>query len=217
MTKRTRRNHAPPFKTKMALAALKARIRRIPSWLLLPARAITIAWHGSLRHEAIYRHPTRLPWAQRDFGVSARNCACPWRATGIPIWRTTPLWNSPPRRTVLRQNIFFPAQCVRLGTAGRLAAAANATLLCRLLFGPAVGISGFLVPDLRDISRGEQAQRRYWAVHLAGVAALLAWLTSPSHMNPLRYILCFAYPRQSLALVRSFAEVHVAPGPSCAG
>jgi len=32
MTKRTRRNHAPAFKAKVALSALKAR-RRWPSWL----------------------------------------------------------------------------------------------------------------------------------------------------------------------------------------
>jgi fatty acid desaturase len=107
---------------------------------------------------------------------------------------------------------FSPEQWVRLGAVGRLAAAANATLLGRLLVGPALSITGFLIDELKDSLRGDRSKQRYWAVHLARVAVIIAWLIFVCHMNLLCYMLCFVYPGQSLTLVRSFAEHRAAHG-----
>jgi len=185
---------------------------RIPLWLLLPAGAITVAWHGSLQHEVIHRHPTRLPWLNRILAFPPVMLWLPlesYRHSHLAHHDTAELTD--PQEDP-ESNYLSPAQWARLGTAGRLAAAANATLLGRLLLGPALSISGFLVQELKDVLRGDQVKRRYWPVHLAGVAVILTWLISTCHMNLLRYILCFVYPGQSLALVRSFAEHRAAPG-----
>jgi fatty acid desaturase len=185
---------------------------RIPTWLLLPVGAITIAWHSSFQHEAIHRHPTRLPWLNWILAFPPFTLWLPlesYRHSHL-AHHDTPELTDP--HDDPESKYFSSAQWARLGTAGRVVAATNATLLGRLLLGPALMISGFLVEELKDILRGDQVKRRYWAVHLAGVAVILAWLISACHMNLLRYILCFVYPGQSLALVRSFAEHRAVPG-----
>lgn len=184
----------------------------IPIWLLVPAGAVTIAWHGSLQHEVIHGHPTRLPWFNRILAFPPVMLWLPlesYRHSHLAHHDAVELTDP---HDDPESQYFSPAQWARLGAVGRLVVAANATLLGRLLLGPALSISGFLLQELKTILRGDRLKRRHWAVHLAGVAVILIWLISACHMHLFRYILCFVYPGQSLALVRSFAEHRAAPG-----
>src|SRR4051794_40020078 len=40
----------------------------LPWWLMLPLGAVITAFHGSLQHEVIHGHPTRLRWLNDALG-----------------------------------------------------------------------------------------------------------------------------------------------------
>ena len=42
-------------------AALTWFYHALPWWLVFPAGAYVVAWHGSLQHEAVHGHPTHWP------------------------------------------------------------------------------------------------------------------------------------------------------------
>jgi len=175
-------------------------------WLVLPAGAVLVAWHGSLQHEAVHGQlaprrrlndlPAVLPlalWipfsiyrathrAHHDFAILTD----PWRdPESFYVDRAT--WRRLPRpvKTLLH---------------------AHNTLLGRLLLGPFLVVGQFLWSEARALARGDRRNLAAWLAHIPLTALVLAWVIGVSGIPLWQYLVLFVLPGTSLTLVRSFAE-----------
>jgi fatty acid desaturase len=183
---------------------------RLPPLLVAPLGGWLIAWHGSLQHETIHGHPT------------------PWRTANRLIgWTPLSLWLPYARYAQLHlthhasQELTLPGcdpearyLSARSGPLSRAGGRITATLAGRLLFGPALEIGGFLASETQALVAGAPGARRAWAVHLFGVAAILAWLRFACGLDVAQYLVLFVYPGAALSLLRSFAEHRAHPNPA---
>lgn len=178
----------------------------IPTPVLLVIGAWLIAWQGSLQHETIHGHPSRWRWLNNAIGFPPLALWLPYalyhrshvahhRSPAI----TDPLHDPESRYVTHRRG--FTAVSARL----------QATLLGRVLFGPALAIVALLVEETRRAVREPAGVARDWLPHLLGVAAVLGWLAWTG-MGIGEYILLFVYPGIALTLLRSFAEHHAELG-----
>ena len=184
----------------------------LPAWLVFPALAWLVAWHGSLQHEVLHGHPTRYRWLNDALGVPP-----------LALWLPYTIY----RRSHLRHHIdvrltdpldhpesyyWTPELWDSLSRPGRLLVTLQTTLLGRLLLGPAWSVCRFAYFQAQFVWRGEGAARRVWALHAIGAAAVLGWVWGVCGMHPLTYLFGAVYPATSLLLLRSFAEHRAAAG-----
>ena len=186
----------------------------LPLWLLLPAGALLIAWHGSLQHETIHGHPTR--WRKL-------NTAIGWPPLGLwmpyAIYRQTHLLHHNNRQLTEPgadpETFYMTARdWARFGPARRALLMANQTLLGRLAIGPAIVVGGFVAGELRRLGHGDLGHVRVWIGHALGVAAVLLWVGAVCGLPIWLYVLGICYPGLSLTLLRSYAEHRAAPDPA---
>jgi fatty acid desaturase len=185
----------------------------LPWWLVLPAGAVLIAWHGSLQHEAV--HGQLAPWRPLNDAI-----AWPPLAVWVPfaIYRSTHRahhdfeiltepWRDP--------ESFYLDQATwrRLPAAVRLVLRAHNTLLGRLLLGPFLVIGQFLWAEARALGRGDGRNLATWLWHGPAVAAVLWWVVGVCGIPLWAYLVLFVLPGTSLTLVRSFAEHKAAYTP----
>lgn len=176
--------------------------RAIPAPLLALAGGWLIAWHGSLQHEVIHRHPTGRRAIDDAIGFWPLALWLPYaiyRRSHLAHHRSA--WITHP--TADPESRYLESDA---GTAG-IAARLQGTLLLRLLLGPWIAVASFAAAELRRLRRHPIAVARDWLPHLAGCALLLGWLAY-SGLGLGRYLLCFVYPGTALTLLRSFAEHH---------
>jgi len=186
----------------------------LPIWVLIPAGAMLIAWHGSLQHETIHGHPTRRRWL---------NTAIGWPPLGLwlpyALYRESHLLHHNNRHLTepgADPESFYltPEDWSRLGPARRSLCRANQTLLGRLTIGPGIVICGFLAGEARRLWGGDARHLAIWIRHGVGAAAVLLWLVVVCDLPIWLYLAGFCYPGLSLTLLRSFAEHRAAPDPS---
>lgn len=172
----------------------------IPTPILFLAGGIVIAWHGSLQHEVIHGHPTRLRWINDLLGSAPLSLWLPYavyRRTHV-AHHATPYTTDPfdDPESHYRE---------RAGGVRTTLARWESTLIGRLLLGPPIRIGSFVVSEISRVRHDSVAVAREWAPHLACVALLLWWLGHVA-LDLGRYLLCFVYPGMVLSLLRSFAE-----------
>ena len=178
----------------------------LPLWALALGGAWFTAWHGSLQHELMHGHPTRL----RSVNTAI---AYPPLALWLPFIRY--------RQSHLRHHLderltdplddpesyyWTQAQWRSLNRIERALVTVQSTLLGRMLIGPLWSITRFLKFELLAILAGDRALRRIWALHALACAAVLYWVITVCGMPLWKYLLCFVYAGTALSLVRSFAE-----------
>ncbi|MBD8554040.1 fatty acid desaturase [Rhizobium sp. CFBP 8762] len=181
-------------------------------WAALPLPLVValggwlVAWQGSLQHEVIHNHPTRIQSLNDAIGFAPLSLWLPYR-----IYRDSHLIHHHDEH--LTDPIEDPessyvtlAAWEKLGLIGRTLANWNMTLLGRLTIGPAVMILSFLVSEYHLIRHGEPGQLKKWLWHLAGVAVVLVWVLLICDMPLWLYIFGFVYLGASLTRLRSFAE-----------
>jgi fatty acid desaturase len=178
-------------------------------WLAVPLLALPIALHSSLQHEAIHRHPT---------GSAAWNEALVFLPLGLLIpyrrYRETHLAHHVDSRITDPYDdpeSFYWAEADhrRLPRALRLLLAWNATLVGRLLIGPAVSAARFLLTEARLglRLRGAAARewRGAWALHVLGLTPVLAMVHFTFAM-PLATYFGAVYLAMALLGLRGFCE-----------
>jgi fatty acid desaturase len=174
-------------------------------WLALLALGPVLALHSSLQHEVIHGHPT--PWR-------GLNEALVFPALGllVPFGRFRdqhlahhydPLLTDPYDDP--ETNYLDPGVWARLPRATRAVLALNNTLLGRMLIGPVIGIACLVRADLALVRAGERGVARAWALHLAGVVPVVAWLAAVGTMPPLAY-LAACWLALAILKVRTFLE-----------
>lgn len=178
---------------------------------LVPAILAT-ALHASLQHEALHGHPTRSAALNEALVFPALGLAYPYRRfrelhlRHHHDERLTDPWDDP-------ESWYLAEGRVRtLSRPLRLALEANRTLLGRMILGPWLGAAGLIAQDLPALRAGEARVRDAWLRHLAGVAAVLLWLSAVG--VPLwLYVVGVAWPAASLIYVRTFIEHRAAVDP----
>ncbi|MGC1302598.1 MAG: fatty acid desaturase [Caulobacteraceae bacterium] len=163
-----------------------------------------IAWHGSLQHEAIHGHPT--PWRRVNRMLAA------WP---LSLWLPFELYRRSHLEHHAAEHLTLPGSdpesrylAPGRGPVARMRLvleAVQASLVGRLALGPLVTVGGFLAGEARGVI-SDPARRGPWAVHLALVAVVLAWVKWACGMSLAEYVLVFVYPGTALSLLRAFAE-----------
>jgi fatty acid desaturase len=184
----------------------------LPAWLICLALAWLVAWHGSLQHEVLHGHPTRVRAINDAIGFPPLALWLPYRLYRASHlrhhidWRLTDPLDDP-------ESAYWTAeQWTTLSTPARLLVRLQGCFLGRILVGPAWAIARFYYFQARSAWHDFGAARRIWAAHLLGVIAVLTWVIGVCRFDPLLYVLGVVYPATSLMLVRSYAEHRAAPG-----
>lgn len=81
----------------------------------------------------------------------------------------------------------------------------NNSLLGRVLIGPAIGVTGFMLTDMRLLAQGGKALRIAWMLHVAGLIPVLLMVHYLFGM-PLWLYGLLAYASLSILAIRSFCE-----------
>jgi fatty acid desaturase len=180
----------------------------LPLWVAAPLGSLLLAWYGSFQHETIHGHPTPsrrintllaspplalwIPYARyRD--IHLRHHRHGGRYLTDPVHDT--------------ESFYQPGgslSCV--GPVRRAIYRANCTLLGRLVLGPALGITGFWVAEIRRMGSGDRRHFYIWVRHAFGAAAVLAWTIGVCRVPASIYVGLIVYPGASLTLLRSFVE-----------
>jgi fatty acid desaturase len=177
-----------------------------PLWLWLALAAWTSAWWGSLQHEALHGHPTRLGWLNHALATPPFWLWLPfarYRQTHLKHHRderlTDPL-DDPESRYKC------PDEWRELGPVGQTIVRWQTTLLGRLVIGPFWSIGVFWFQDALSIKAGDRALAKIWLWHALWVTCVLALAIGVAGMPLWQYLLGFVYFGTSVALIRSFAE-----------
>ena len=190
----------------------------LPWWLLLPLGTVTIVLHGSLQHEVIHGHPTRLRWLNDGLGKPAL-----WLWLPYALYRSSHLHHH--RNDILTDPLDDPESYYvtgrrwrDLGQPLRGLLIANQTVAGRLTLGPLLAIAGFWREEVQRLLAGDRHHRRVWLEHAGWCALVLAWVLGVCGMPLWQYLLLFVYPGTGLSMLRSYMEHRpaVEPGARCA-
>jgi fatty acid desaturase len=140
---------------------LTAYAHRLPTVVIVLAGGWLIAWHGSLQHEVIHGHPSRWPWLNTLIGAIPLSLWLPfgiYRRLHIAHHATPeitdPLEDSESR--YLRHDRSLKGR-LRNGVER-----AQATLIGRLVLGPAIMVTRFFVEELTRLWREPIRTGRHW-------------------------------------------------------
>ena len=176
----------------------------IPVWLLLPLLTMVLSFYGSLQHEIIHYHPT--PWQKLNEALGS-----PPLALYLPfiIYRDTH------REHHVLENISYPSkdpesyyltpeswQALPLWL--QKLYQANNTLLGRILIGPALGVTRFLISEFKKLKAGDKYTTHAWLAYLPWFIGVVAWLMY--WQFPIWLYLVACYFSISLTSIRIFAE-----------
>ena len=184
---------------------------RLPLWVLVPAGAWLVAWHGSLQHETIHGHPTGIRALDGLIGAVPLSLWLPYghyRRTHHAhhaARSVTDPFEDPEAR-------YLPEVAGLTGHALRLGASLQSSLAGRLLLGPPLTIGRFLLSEIARARSHPAETARDWVPHLLGMVLIAGWLAW-CRMSMADYLLAFVYPGTSLSLLRSFAEHRAHPEP----
>jgi fatty acid desaturase len=138
--------------------------------------AIATAQFSSLQHEALHGHPFRNPRLNEALVFPALALTVPFRR-----FRDThlahhhdPVLTDPYEDP--ESNYLDPAVWNQLGRPLRWLLSVNNTMAGRIVLGPLIGNARFLLAEMRLIAQGAPGIRRAWALHLAGLVPVAAWL-----------------------------------------
>lgn len=137
---------------------------------------LAIAQYSSLQHEILHGHPFRSTRLNEALGMSALSLTVPFgrfRDTHLahhhdPV--LTDPYDDP------ESNYLDPVVWSRLPAWLKLVFRANNTLLGRITIGPVFGNILWLVTEAKLFLRNQPGVRRDWALHLAGLVPVVAWL-----------------------------------------
>lgn len=177
----------------------------LPLPLLVAVAAWTMAFHGSLQHEAIHGHPT----GRRRIDTLIAG----WP---LALWLPYALYRNSHlkhHRSDLTDPIDDPesfyVDADRYTRSSRPMQAVLwfcQTLLGRLTVAPLLGMVTFLHAEARLLISGDRRRARIWMTHALWSLPVLAWLLFVAKIPLLLYFFTFVYPGYSLTLLRSYVE-----------
>ncbi|MGY8995854.1 MAG: fatty acid desaturase [Alphaproteobacteria bacterium] len=176
----------------------------LPVWILIPAGAILICWHGHLQHEVLHGHPTRLVWLNEALVFPALGLWFPYGfyrdshlAHHTDATLTCPL-DDPESYYVT------PEAWSRMPAFWKAALRFNNTVLGRFLIGPALSTWSLYGGTIREFAKGDTTNLKSWVLHGAGCALVISWLIAAGF--PLWLYAPMSYFGISLIMMRSYGE-----------
>lgn len=188
-----------------AWMALTASAGALGLWLTLPALALCLTLHSSLCHEVLHGHPTPNQTLNALLVFPAIGLFVPYlsfRDQHLAHHRDESLtdpYDDP------ESNFLDPAVWHRLSWPAQQLLKANNTLLGRMLLGPAISLVTFWRGQLRALRSGDRRAALAWALHVAGLLPVAAWLWTAGSISPLTYAAA-AYAALGILKIRTFAE-----------
>lgn len=181
-------------------------------WLypLVPALALALmalmaALHSSLVHECLHGHPTRRRLVNEALVTLPLSLVYPFRRYKAQHLahhhdeRLTDPFDDPESYYRARW------QFERLPGGLKVLLRLNNALLGRLLLGPWLATTGFLIDEARQFRADARGVRLAWALHLPAVLVVLALVWAMG--IPLwLYVVAVCWPGLSLIALRTFAE-----------
>lgn len=178
-------------------------------WLAVPLLALPIVLHSSLQHEAIHRHPTGSARWNEALVFLPLGLVIPFRryrdthlAHHVDSRLTDP-WDDP------ESFYWAEAEHQRMPRIVRGLLSLNTTLVGRILIGPAIAATRFLLGEARLGLRLRGAEAREWckawALHALGLVPVLAMIHVLFAM-PLVAYFGAVYLAMALLGVRAFCE-----------
>ena len=178
----------------------------LPWWLLMAVGGYLVAWHGSLQHEVVHGHPTRIRWLNELLVLPSL-----WLWIPYGIYRESHLAHH--RDSHLTDPLADPESYYvtaetwqKAGRMGRALLWLRNTLAGRLLLGPLVAIWQLYGSEIRLLLRGDGRHLGAWAMHLVGCALVLTWVIGVCGLSFGGYLLLFVLPGLALSQLRSFVE-----------
>lgn len=171
----------------------------------LGVMAVLAALQSSLVHECLHGHPTANARVNEGLSALPLYLVYPYRryrATHMAHHhdpRLTDPFDDP-------ESYYRPHwQVAAMPRPLRVLLVANTTMLGRLILGPWIAAWGFFASEARLIRAKSPGVRRAWALHLPGVAVVLAAVWAMG--IPLWvYVLGVVWPSLSLIAIRTYAE-----------
>jgi fatty acid desaturase len=178
----------------------------IPLWALIPLGGYLIAWHGSLQHEVIHGHPTRVGWINTAIAMPPIALWLPYEIYRVSHLEHHGVEELTHPATDPESRYVDPRRWAEMGAVRRALYWIERPLIGRLLFGPISATLRFWGDELRRLARGDFSYAKTWFVHIVLVAGVTFYLVEVCELSMWRYIVGFAYPGLSLTLLRSFTE-----------
>lgn len=173
--------------------------------LAILAAALAIGQYSSLTHEVLHGHPFRSQ-------ILSEVLVFPGFTVFVPYLRFKDLHLQHHFDPALtdpyddpESNYLDPAVWARLSRPVKALLRFNNTLFGRMLVGPAISTWALVTGDLAAIRRGDRRVLLAWALHLAGLAMVWAWLDWVGTMPGWAYGLA-AYLGWSLLKIRTYLE-----------
>jgi fatty acid desaturase len=168
------------------------------------AVSVLVALHSSLTHEVLHGHPFRSRlWNEALMALPLSLC--------IPYNRFRDLHLAHHRDNNLtdpyddpESNYQDPRVWALMAPWIRALLRANNTLVGRIILGPMIGQASFMKSEWAGARRGDRAIWLAWALHLPGVAVVLA-LVMASDMPVWAYLVA-AYGGLAILKIRTFLE-----------
>ncbi len=185
----------------------------LPGWLLFIIGGYIVAWHGSLQHEAVHGHPTRLTFLNEIIAFPSLWLYMPYR-----VYRQTHLDHHADEGILTDPEKDPESYYFSPGSWGKLAAPLrpifrfNNTLLGRLSIGPALAAFGYWRGEVKALASGSpELDRKAWLIHGVSITVVLYWAIGICGLSFFEYLFFFAYPGMSFTLLRSYLEHRARP------
>lgn len=166
---------------------------------------VLIAFHGSLTHEVLHGHPFRSKTLNEAMMFTSLGLLIPYnRFRDLHLahhqdQRLTDPFDDP------ESNYLDPGVWEALPRWKQWVFAINNTLLGRMVLGPIIGQALFMQSEWQAARAGDRAVWLAWALHLPGVAIVLAWIYFATDMPIWAYFIA-AHIGLGLLKIRTFLE-----------
>jgi len=170
-----------------------------------PLLILVCALHGSMCHELIHGHPTRITAFNSLLGSVPLTLFLPY-----PVYRESHLTHHHDENITLPgkdpESYYCSAdEYRRKSRPGKIFAWVNMTIAGRLLFNPAVEVLGLGKLALNAVKSGDTQALNIWGIHLVSVTLLMLLIVQYFQVPWWHYLL-IAYFANSLTRIRSFYE-----------
>ncbi len=186
-------------------AAVSVLLYPISPFLTVILLGVLIAFHGSLTHEVLHGHPFRSKMLNEAMMFAALGLLIPYnRFRDLHLahhqdQRLTDPFDDP------ESNYLDPGVWEALPGWKQRLFAINNTLLGRIVIGPIIGQALFMQSEWRAARAGDRAVWLAWALHVPGVAMVLAWVYFATDMPIWAYLIA-AHIGLGLLKIRTFLE-----------
>ena len=180
--------------------------RNVPWWIMLPLGSYGVALYASLQHEILHGHPTGNRLLNEAMVFPTLHF---WLPFGL--YKASHLYHHNDQhltdpRDDPESYYLLPDDWASLPGIKQALYRFHNTLCGRMLTGPAISIVRVWSSEIPAIIAGDRGKARSWGWFALSSALTIWFVTYVSGMALWQYLLLFAYPGISLALIRSYCE-----------